>query len=78
MKQHYKGFTLSVNDTHFGVEHIVKGNTTYHAHERPIGAEFTPEQHLDYLKFELDVEEEVAARQGISPDCKRNVYRIKP
>lgn len=76
MKQLYKGFTLFVNNTHFGIEHVVKGNTTYHRNERPLVEGFTTQQYIDFLKFELDVEEEVATLQGINLDCKSDVYRI--
>lgn len=54
-KQTYKGFTLFINDTHFGIERLVKGNTTYLEYKLPVQEGYPLEDHTAFLKLRVDL-----------------------
>tara|TARA_R100000541_G_C1897352_1_gene84060 strand:+ start:82669 stop:82866 length:198 start_codon:yes stop_codon:yes gene_type:complete len=56
-KQTYKGFTLFVNDTHFGIEQLVKGNTTYLEYKLPVQERYSLEDYIAFLKLRIDLGE---------------------
>lgn len=75
-KQQYKGFTLYINDTHFGMEKLVEGVTTWHEHERPRVEGLTDNEHINLLKLEIDVQEEVDNLTPKGNPAKRDVYLL--
>lgn len=54
-KEIYKGFTLFVNDTHFGIESIKEDNTTSLVYKVPLQEGFYLEDHIDFLKLRIDL-----------------------
>ncbi len=75
-KQQYKGFTLYINDTHFGVEKLVEGATTYHEHERPRAEGCTGDGHINLLKLEIDMREAVDNLLPKGNPVKRDSYML--
>ena len=72
-KQQYKGFTLYINDTHFGVEKLVEGVTTY---ERLRLEGCTEEEHIGALKLEIDIREAVDNLLPKGNPVKRDSYML--
>lgn len=54
-KQTYKGYTLFVNDAHFGIEFNAKGITASSKYEVPLQERFSLEDHIAFLKLRIDL-----------------------
>lgn len=54
-KQTYKGFTLFINNTHFGIELVSRSDKDSPVYQVPLQDEFSPEDHIEFLKSRIDL-----------------------
>lgn len=53
-KQTYKGFTLFLDDTHFGIEPVSESNLVS-SYRVPLQEGFSLEDHMNFLKSRIDL-----------------------
>lgn len=54
-KQQYKGFTLFVNDAHFGIRLVTEGNEKLSEYKVPLQEDFSLEDHISFLERRIDM-----------------------
>lgn len=54
-KQQYKGFTLFVNDAHFGIRFVTEGNEKLSEYKVPLQEDSSLEDHISFLKRRIDM-----------------------